>query len=97
MHWTIIVRTSNYKSWKDLREIGIESIAELERIVKDFRTQKRSFEPVRIKELLSRMVHPLLPAISSPKFMAKLSINFGEILTEYLLLATSVGGNYIMA
>ena len=44
-----------YKSWKDLREIGMESLGEVERIVKDFRAKKRSFEPVRLEDLLSRM------------------------------------------
>ena len=44
-----------YKSWKELREIGTESIAEINKIVKDFRTQKNSLEPVRMKELLKRI------------------------------------------
>jgi rhodanese-related sulfurtransferase/DNA-binding transcriptional ArsR family regulator len=44
-----------YKSWKDLREIGMESLGEVEKIVKDFRAKKSSFEPVRLGDLLSRM------------------------------------------
>jgi len=44
-----------YKSWKDLREIGMESLGEVEKIVKDFRAKKSSFEPVRLEDLLSRM------------------------------------------
>ena len=44
-----------YKSWRDLRKIGMESLAEVEKIVKDFRAKKRSFEPVRLEDLLSRM------------------------------------------
>jgi len=44
-----------YKSWRDLREIGMESLAEVEKIVKDFRTRKSTLEPVRIDELLSKM------------------------------------------
>jgi rhodanese-related sulfurtransferase len=46
---------SVYKSWKGLREIGIERMAEVGKIVTDFRTQKKSLEPVRIEELLSRI------------------------------------------
>lgn len=30
-----------YKSWKDLREIGMESLAEVEKIVRDFRGKKK--------------------------------------------------------
>ena len=44
-----------YKSWSDLREIGMESLAEVEKIVKDFRARKSTLEPVRIDELLSKM------------------------------------------
>ena len=54
----ILYRLANdnvYKSWKDLRQIGMESLAEVEKIVKDFRAKKSSFEPVRLEDLLSRM------------------------------------------
>ena len=44
-----------YKSWKDLREIGMESLGEVEKIVNDFRAKKSSFEPVRMEDLLSKM------------------------------------------
>lgn len=44
-----------YRSWSDLREIGMESLADVERIVRDFRTKKTSLEPVRLEDLLSRM------------------------------------------
>lgn len=44
-----------YRSWKNLRDIGMESLAELEKTVKDFRVKKSSFEPVRLEDLLSRM------------------------------------------
>jgi rhodanese-related sulfurtransferase len=44
-----------YKSWRDLREIGMESLAEVEKIVREFRTKKNSLKPVRIDELISRM------------------------------------------
>jgi rhodanese-related sulfurtransferase len=54
----ILYRLANdnvYKSWKDLREIGMENLAEVEKVVKDFRAKKSSLEPVRIDELVSRM------------------------------------------
>ena len=44
-----------YKSWKDLRTIGMESLAEIDKLIKDFRTQKNSLEPVSLQELLPRM------------------------------------------
>jgi rhodanese-related sulfurtransferase len=54
----IFYRLSNdnvYNSWKDLREIGMESLEEVNKIVTDFRAMKNSFEPVRMEDLLSRM------------------------------------------
>jgi rhodanese-related sulfurtransferase/DNA-binding transcriptional ArsR family regulator len=54
----ILYRLANdnvYKSWKDLREIGMESLEEVKKIVKDFREKKSSFEPMRMDDLLSRM------------------------------------------
>lgn len=54
----ILYRLANdnvYKSWKDLRQIGMESMAEVEKIVKDFRAKKSSFEAVRLEDLLSKM------------------------------------------
>jgi rhodanese-related sulfurtransferase len=44
-----------YRSWKDLRGMGLENIAEIEETIRDFRTKKSSFEPVRINELLRRI------------------------------------------
>ena len=44
-----------YRSWNDLRQAGIESLAEVEKVVKDFRAKKSSFEPVRLEDLLSRI------------------------------------------
>lgn len=44
-----------YKAWNDLRKIGIESLAEVDRIVRDFRAKKSSFEPVLLEDLVSRM------------------------------------------
>jgi rhodanese-related sulfurtransferase len=54
----ILYRLANdnvYKSWKDLRDIGTASLAEVEKLVKDFRGKKNSFEPVRLQDLLLRM------------------------------------------
>ena len=50
-----LANDSVYKSWRDLREIGMGSLAEVEKIVREFRTKKNSLEPVRIDELISRM------------------------------------------
>jgi rhodanese-related sulfurtransferase/DNA-binding transcriptional ArsR family regulator len=47
-----------YKSLRDLREIGTESLAEVDKIVNDFRSSKYKLQPVRFKELL-----PKLPGI----------------------------------
>jgi rhodanese-related sulfurtransferase len=44
-----------YKSWRNLRDTGMESLPAVEKIIKDFRTKKSSFEPVRLEDLLSRM------------------------------------------
>ena len=54
----ILYRLANdnvYKSWKNLRDIGMESLPAVEKIIKDFRKKKSSFEPVRLEDLLSRM------------------------------------------
>ncbi len=50
-----LANDSVYKSWRDLREIGMGSLAEVEKIVREFRTKKNSLEPVRIDELIFRM------------------------------------------
>lgn len=44
-----------YKSWKDLRTIGMESLAEVTRLVKDFRTERNNLEPVNLQQLLEKM------------------------------------------
>ena len=44
-----------YKSWCNLRTIGLESLAEVDRLVKDFRTQRNSLEPLSLQELLTRI------------------------------------------
>ena len=44
-----------YKSLRDLREIGTESLAEVDKIVNDFRSSKYKLQPVRFKELLPKL------------------------------------------
>lgn len=44
-----------YKSWQTLRELGLNHIAEMERLVKDFREKRNSLEVLRMDELLTRM------------------------------------------
>lgn len=54
----IIYRLANDKVsliWQFLREIGTERIAEIEKVVNDFRSQKKGLESVTIDELLKRM------------------------------------------
>jgi rhodanese-related sulfurtransferase len=59
----ILYRLANdgvYKSWKDLRSIGMESLAEVEKTVKDFRSNIHSFQPVTIEELLPNLSNVIL-------------------------------------
>lgn len=44
-----------YRAWKALRDLGIERIAEVERIVSTFRESKQVLESVTISELIERM------------------------------------------
>ena len=44
-----------YKSWQMLRELGLKHIAEMEKLVKDFREKRNSLEVLRMDELLTRM------------------------------------------
>lgn len=44
-----------YKSWQTFRELGLNHIAEMERLVKDFREKRNSLEVLRMDELLTRM------------------------------------------
>jgi rhodanese-related sulfurtransferase/DNA-binding transcriptional ArsR family regulator len=57
----ILYRLANdnvYKSWKNLRDLGMENLAEVEKVVNEFRRTKSSHEPVRLKDLLSKMQSP---------------------------------------
>jgi rhodanese-related sulfurtransferase len=44
-----------YRSWKDLRNIGMQSLAEIDKVVRDYRTQKNTLEAVSLEELLNKM------------------------------------------
>jgi rhodanese-related sulfurtransferase len=54
----IFYRLSNdnvFKAWKALRELGVERIASIEEIVKEFRKSKFDFETVTIHELIEKL------------------------------------------
>lgn len=44
-----------FKAWKALRELGVERIANIEKLVKDFRQSKFKFESVTIEGLLQKI------------------------------------------
>jgi rhodanese-related sulfurtransferase len=44
-----------YKLWKDMRTIGMESLAEVDKLVKDFRSERSTLEPVTMEQLLKKM------------------------------------------
>jgi rhodanese-related sulfurtransferase len=44
-----------YRSWQTLRQLGIEHIAEMEKLIKDFREKRNSLEALKMDELLTRM------------------------------------------
>jgi rhodanese-related sulfurtransferase/predicted transcriptional regulator len=44
-----------YKSWQTMRQLGMERIAEMEKIIKAFREKRNVLEEVRIDELVARM------------------------------------------
>jgi rhodanese-related sulfurtransferase/predicted transcriptional regulator len=43
------------KVWINLREVGMESLAEVDKLIKDFRAQKNSLEAISFEELITRM------------------------------------------
>jgi rhodanese-related sulfurtransferase len=44
-----------FKAWKALRELGVERIASIEKLVRDFRQSKFKFESVTIDELIKKI------------------------------------------
>ncbi|MFZ6010362.1 MAG: ArsR/SmtB family transcription factor [Bacteroidota bacterium] len=54
----IFYRLSNnnvFKAWKALRELGVERIAAIEKVVKEFRKSKSDFETVTIDRLIEKI------------------------------------------
>jgi rhodanese-related sulfurtransferase/DNA-binding transcriptional ArsR family regulator len=50
-----LANSNVFKAWKALRELGVERIATIEKLVKDFRQSKFKFESVTIEGLLLRL------------------------------------------
>lgn len=50
-----LANTNVFKAWKALRELGVERIASIEKLVKDFRQSKFKFESVTIEGLINRI------------------------------------------
>jgi rhodanese-related sulfurtransferase len=44
-----------YKFWNDLRTIGVETLGEVDKLVKNFRSERNSLEPVTMEQLLTKM------------------------------------------
>lgn len=44
-----------FKTWSSLREVGFERVAEIDRLIKDYREKKNVLEAITIDELLTRM------------------------------------------
>lgn len=44
-----------YKSWQNLRELGFERVAEIQKLVNDFREKKNGLEAINLDELLKRL------------------------------------------
>src|SRR5689334_9554582 len=42
-----------YRSWQAMRELGLERIAEMEKLIKDFREKRNTLEVVKIDDLLN--------------------------------------------
>lgn len=50
-----LANTNVFKAWKAVRELGVERIATVEKLVKDFRQAKFKFESVTIDELIKKI------------------------------------------
>ncbi|HVI43545.1 MAG TPA: metalloregulator ArsR/SmtB family transcription factor [Chitinophaga sp.] len=50
-----LANTNVLRLWKDLRAIGMDSFAEIGRLVKDYRGAKNSLDAVNLEELVTRM------------------------------------------
>lgn len=50
-----LANTNVFKAWKALRELGVERIAAIEKLVKDFRQSKFKIESITIEALIQRL------------------------------------------
>jgi rhodanese-related sulfurtransferase len=50
-----LANTNVFKAWKALRELGVERIATIEKLVRDFRRSKFKFESMTIDELIKKI------------------------------------------
>jgi rhodanese-related sulfurtransferase len=50
-----LANSNVFKTWRALRELGVERIATIEKLVKDFRKSKFDFESVTIDELVKKI------------------------------------------
>ncbi len=50
-----LANTNVFKTWKALRELGVERIATIEKLVKDFRQSKFKFQSVTIDQLVKKI------------------------------------------
>jgi rhodanese-related sulfurtransferase len=50
-----LANTNVFKAWKALRELGVERIASIEKLVKDFRQPKFKLESVTINQLIEKI------------------------------------------
>jgi rhodanese-related sulfurtransferase/DNA-binding transcriptional ArsR family regulator len=50
-----LANSNVFKAWRALRELGIERVTSIEKLVKDFRKSKFVFETVTIHELLEKL------------------------------------------
>lgn len=50
-----LANTNVYKTWKALRDLGVERIASIEKLVKDFRRSRFRFDSVTIDEFLKKI------------------------------------------
>lgn len=50
-----LANSNVFKAWKSLRELGVERIATVEKLVRDFRKSKFDFESVSINDLIQKI------------------------------------------
>jgi rhodanese-related sulfurtransferase len=50
-----LANTNVFRAWKALRELGVERIASIDKLVRDFRQSKFKLESVTIKELIEKI------------------------------------------